>query len=258
MGIVNATPDSFSDGGDNYNPQTAIDTALAMVEAGAHIIDVGGESTRPGSAPVSPDEEGARVLPVVSALAAKGIVVSIDTRHAKVMTAATEAGALIINDVAALREPGALEAAARSKAAICLMHMLGEPGTMQNDPTYACAPLDVYDFLAERIAACIQAGIPLDRITVDPGIGFGKTSDHNAQILASMALYHGLGVGILLGVSRKRFIAALSRDELPKQRFPGSMAAAQIGLDAGVQIVRVHDVAETVQATTVWRAIRGT
>ncbi len=257
MGIVNATPDSFSDGGDNDSPQNAINAALAMVEAGAAIIDVGGESTRPGSASVSPDEETARVLPVVSALAAKGILVSIDTRHASVMRAATAAGAAIINDVAALREPGAMAAAAQSGAAVCLMHMLGEPGTMQNDPTYACAPLDVYDFLADRVDAAVKAGISLDRIAIDPGIGFGKTSDHNAQILDALALYHGLGVGVLLGVSRKRFVAALSRDELPKQRFPGSMAAAQIGLEAGVQIIRVHDVAETVQAVAVWHAIRG-
>lgn len=258
MGIVNATPDSFSDGGDNYDPKTAIATALSMVEAGADIIDVGGESTRPGAAPVSPEDEAARVLPVVSALAAKGVAVSIDTRHAKVMAAATVAGAVIINDVAALREPGAMAAAAQSGAAICLMHMLGEPGTMQQAPDYACAPLDVYDFLAERIEAARQAGISLDRIVVDPGIGFGKTADHNAQILDALALLHGLGAGILLGVSRKRFVAALSRDEMPKQRFPGSLAAAQIGLDAGARIVRVHDVAETVQAVTVWRAIRGT
>lgn len=257
MGIVNATPDSFSDGGDNYNPQTAINTALAMVAAGADIIDVGGESTRPGAAQVGITEEINRVVPVVTALARKGVVVSIDTRHAAVMDAATQAGAAIINDVAALREPGALDVAARSGAAVCLMHMLGEPGTMQNDPSYACAPLDVYDFLAGRVAAAQQAGIPLDRITVDPGIGFGKTSDHNTQLLDSLALLHGLGVGVLLGVSRKRFVAALSRDELPKQRFPGSLAAALGGLDSGAQIIRVHDVPETVQAVTVWRAIHG-
>ena len=257
MGIVNATPDSFSDGGDNYNPRTAIDTALAMVGAGADIIDVGGESTRPGAAQVGIDEEIKRVLPVVSALAPKGIAVSIDTRHAAVMAAATQAGATIINDVAALREPGALEVAAKSGAAVCLMHMLGEPGTMQNDPTYTSAPLDVYDFLAGRIAAAQSAGIGLDRIAVDPGIGFGKTSAHNIQLIDTLALLHGLGVGILLGVSRKRFVAALSRDELPKQRFPGSLAAALACLDLGAQIVRVHDVAETVQAVTVWRAVHG-
>lgn len=257
MGIVNATPDSFSDGGDNFNPQTAINTALAMVEAGADIIDVGGESTRPGAAQVAIVEEIARVLPVVSTLAPKGIVVSIDTRHAAVMEAATQAGATIINDVAALRAPGALEVAAKSGAAICLMHMLGEPDTMQDAPDYACAPLDVYDFLADRVSAAVGAGISLDRITVDPGIGFGKTSDHNIQILSNLALLHGLGVGVLLGVSRKRFVAALSRDELPKQRFPGSLTAALVGLDSGVQIVRVHDVPETIQAVTVWRAIHG-
>ena len=257
MGIVNATPDSFSDGGDNFAPAAAINTALAMVEAGADIIDVGGESTRPGSCPVSIDQEIARILPVVSALAPKGIVVSIDTRHAAVMAAATQAGAAIINDIAALREPGAMEVAVQSGAAVCLMHMQGQPGTMQNDPSYVCAPLDVYDFLAQRVAAALAAGIPLDRIAVDPGIGFGKNATHNTQILSTLALLHGLGCGILLGVSRKRFVAALSRDELPKQRFPGSLTAALCGLDAGVQIIRVHDVAETVQAVKVWRAING-
>ena len=228
-----------------------------MVEAGADIIDVGGESTRPGAALVAIEDEIKRVVLVISALAPKGIVVSIDTRHAAVMEAATQAGATIINDVAALREPQALEVAAKSGAAVCLMHMLGEPGSMQNDPVYSCAPLDIYDFLAERVAAAQQAGIPLDRITVDPGIGFGKTSDHNIQLLSGLALLHGLGVGVLLGVSRKRFVAALSRDELPKQRFPGSLAAALSGLDSGAQIIRVHDVPETVQAVTVWRAIHG-
>ena len=256
MGIVNATPDSFSDGGDNYRPDTAIATAIAMTEAGADIIDLGGESTRPGSRAVAIDEELGRVLPVVQALAPMGITVSIDTRHAQVMGAATAAGAVIINDVAALREPGALDTAAQSGKAVCVMHMLGEPGTMQDDPTYACAPLDIYDFLADRVAACEAAGIPRSQITVDPGIGFGKTFEHNTQTLAALSLYHGLGVGLLLGASRKRFVASLSRDELPKQRLPGSLAAALAGFELGVQIVRVHDVAETIQAAKVWRAIK--
>jgi dihydropteroate synthase len=256
MGIINATPDSFSDGGDNFAPAKAIETALTMVAAGADIIDIGGESTRPGAEEVSRDAEIARVVPVINALAPKGVVVSIDTRHAEVMTAATRAGAKIINDVAGLSGPGALEAAAKSGAAVCLMHMAGDPRTMQDDPRYDCAPIEVYQFLQQRVAAAMAAGIPLDRITVDPGIGFGKTFEHNAQLLATQALLHGLGCGILLGASRKRFVAALSRDELPKQRFPGSMAAALAGLDQGVQILRVHDVAETVQAAKVWKAIK--
>lgn len=256
MGIINATPDSFSDGGDNFAVAQAVETALTMVANGADIIDVGGESTRPGSEEVPADIEISRVVPVIQALAPKGVVVSIDTRHAAVMIAATQAGAKIINDVAALREPGALEAAAKSGAAVCLMHMAGDPRTMQSDPHYDCAPLEVLDFLESRVEAAVAAGIALERITVDPGIGFGKTFEHNAQLLATQSLLHGLGCGVLLGASRKRFVAALSRDELPKQRFPGSMAAALSGLDQGVQILRVHDVAETVQAAKVWKAIK--
>jgi len=256
MGIVNVTPDSFSDGGDAFDAATAVVSGLNMVEAGADIIDVGGESTRPGAAPVSADEEMARVLPVVRRLAEAGVAVSIDSRHAATMAAAVAAGARIVNDVTALRGPGALEAVAKSGAAICLMHMLGEPLSMQAAPRYACAPLDVYDFLAERMAACEAAGIAAERLALDPGIGFGKTAEHNAQVLASLALYHGLGCPLLLGASRKSFVAHLSADEPPKRRLPGSLAAAVIGLEAGVRILRVHDVAETVQAVRVWRAVK--
>lgn len=256
MGVVNTTPDSFSDGGFNYDPKTAIASGLAMVEAGADIVDVGGESTRPGAAPVLHDEEMARVLPVVRALAEKGVTVSIDTRHAAVMEAAVTAGARIINDVTALEGAGALAAAARGGAAVCLMHMQGQPQTMQENPLYSCAPLDIYDYLAGRIAACEAAGIPADRIATDPGIGFGKTPAHNAQLLAGLALYHGLGCPILLGASRKRFIAALSQGEAPTDRLPGTLAAHLAGLDAGAQIIRVHDVPETVQAVRVWRAMK--
>ena len=255
MGIINCTPDSFSDGGDHFDASTAIAAALSMIDAGADVIDVGGESTRPGAAQISVQDEIARIQPVVAALAARGIVVSIDTRHAAVMGAALESGAKIINDIAALQEPGALEMAARSDAAICLMHMQGEPGTMQSAPHYDCAPLDVYDFLSQRVAAAVAAGISLDRITVDPGIGFGKTTEHNLQIMTNLALLHGLGAGILLGVSRKRFIAELAGGASPKDRFPGSLATALAGLNAGAQILRVHDVAETVQAVRVWNAI---
>jgi dihydropteroate synthase len=257
MGIVNATPDSFSDGGDNFDPAVAVASGLAMVAAGATIVDVGGESTRPGADAVAVDQELARVLPVVRALAERGVCVSIDTRRPQVMEQAVAAGARIINDVAGLREPGALAAAAASGAAVCLMHMRGEPRNMQDAPHYDCAPLDVYDFLAERVAAAEAAGIARDRIAVDPGIGFGKNVDHNAQILGALALYHGLGCPILLGASRKRFIAALSADEAPKQRLPGSLAAALAGCEAGMHILRVHDVAETVQALRVWENIRG-
>jgi dihydropteroate synthase len=184
------------------------------------------------------------------------VAVSVDTRHAQVMGPAVEAGARIINDVTALESPGALAVAAATGAAICLMHMQGEPQTMQADPHYSCAPLDIYDYLAARIAACEGAGIPRGRICTDPGIGFGKNTDHNAQLFASLALYHGLGCPILLGASRKSFIAKVSAGEPPARRLPGTLAAHLAGLDAGCQIIRVHDVAETVQAVKVWRAIR--
>ncbi|CAA7625667.1 dihydropteroate synthase [Magnetospirillum sp. UT-4] len=256
MGIVNVTPDSFSDGGEALAVEDAVARGLAMAAAGADIIDVGGESTRPGAAPVPVAEELARVLPVVGALADKGIAVSIDTRHAEVMGAAVAAGARIINDVGALRGAGALEAAAASGAAICLMHMQGEPRTMQAAPGYACAPLEVYQFLAGRVAACEAAGIGRDRIAVDPGIGFGKTATHNAQALATLALLHGLGCAVLLGASRKSFVAHLSRGEGPRERLPGTLAAHLAGLDAGAQVLRVHDVAETAQAVAVWRGMR--
>ena len=257
MGIVNVTPDSFSDGGRTLAPEAAIAHGLALVDAGADLVDVGGESTRPGADPVAEDEERARVVPVIAALAAKGVAVSVDTRHAPVMAAALAAGARVINDVAALGEPGAMDAAAGSDAALCLMHMRGQPATMQDAPAYQSAPLDVFDFLSQRVAACRAAGIDAARIAVDPGIGFGKTDAHNAQILATLPLLHGLGCPILLGASRKRFIAAFSRGEGPDDRLGGGIAAALAGIEAGAQIVRVHDVAETVQAARVWRAIRG-
>lgn len=257
MGIVNTTPDSFSDGGVNLDPTVAVDHALAMIDAGADLIDVGGESTRPGAAEVSPDEELARTVPVVRALAERGIVVSIDTRHAAVMAGAMAAGARIINDITALEgDPDALAVAARTEAALCLMHMQGQPQTMQSDPVYECAPLDVYDYLADRIAVCEAAGIPRDRIASDVGIGFGKTTDHNMQLLTTLALHHGLGCPILLGASRKTFVAKLSRGEPPRDRLGGTLAAHLAGLDAGAQIIRVHDVVETAQAVRVWRAMK--
>ncbi|OAN50495.1 dihydropteroate synthase [Paramagnetospirillum marisnigri] len=258
MGIVNVTPDSFSDGGEAFAFDDAIARALAMVEAGASLIDVGGESTRPGAEPVPVEEEERRVIPVVRALAEKGICVSIDTRHARVMDSAMRAGARIINDVTALLgDPDSLKVVAASGADLCLMHMRGDdPRTMQADPCYDCAPLDVLDHLAGRVRACEAAGLPLSRICVDPGIGFGKTPAHNAQILGSLTLLHALGCPVLLGVSRKSFVARLSRGEDAAHRLPGTMAANLAGLDAGMQILRVHDVPETLQALAVWRAMR--
>ncbi|MBI2236344.1 MAG: dihydropteroate synthase [Magnetospirillum sp.] len=256
MGIVNVTPDSFSDGGEVFEAGAAIARGVTMVEAGAALVDVGGESTRPGSETVSDEEEARRVVPVVRGLAERGIVVSIDTRHARVMAAALEAGARLVNDVSALADPEALSLVARAGAAVCLMHMQGEPKTMQAAPSYACAPLDVYDMLADRVAACLAAGIPRENICVDPGIGFGKMVRHNAEVLGALALYHGLGCPLLLGVSRKSFVAQMSRGEPAGERLPGTLAAELAGLDAGVHILRAHDVPQTLQALRVWQAIR--
>lgn len=258
MGIVNVTPDSFSDGGEVFETDAAVARGLAHAEAGATIIDVGGESTRPGAAPVSPDEEMRRVLPVVRTLAERGLCVSIDTRHAAVMGAAVEAGARIINDVTALLgDPDSLRVAARSGADLCLMHMQGDdPRTMQAAPEYASAPLDVYDQLAARVMACREVGIAPERICLDPGIGFGKTAGHCAQVLGSLAMLHGLGLPLLLGVSRKSFVMRLSRGEAACDRLPGTLAAELAGLDAGYHVLRVHDVAETAQALAIWKALR--
>ncbi|MDV7339119.1 dihydropteroate synthase [Terasakiella sp. A23] len=254
MGIVNVTPDSFSDGGDNYDVSNAIAHGKEMLANGADILDIGGESTRPGAAPVKQEEELRRVIPVIEGLKHTGAKISIDTRHAAVMKAAVEAGADIINDVTALEGEGALEVAADLKVPVMLMHMQGEPQTMQTNPTYEDCTLDIYDYLHERVRACEAAGIKRSDICVDPGIGFGKTLDHNMSILNQLGLYHGLGSAVLLGASRKSFIAKICGDVPAKDRVPGSLSAAIKGANAGVQIVRVHDVVETKQALDVWVA----
>lgn len=258
MGILNITPDSFSDGGDHFDTATAIASGQAMLAAGADILDIGGESTRPGAQPIEPAEEIRRVEPVVRALANLGALISIDTRNAATMRAALAAGARIINDVSALTaDPESLAVAARSEAPVVLMHMLGDPRTMQNDPVYACAPLDILEYLESRISACVSGGVPHGRIVVDPGIGFGKRLRHNLQIMSRLSLLHLTGCAILLGASRKSFISsAVDRGTPAKARLPGSLAAALTALDQGVQILRVHDVAETWQAAEVWRGIR--
>ncbi len=249
MGIVNVTPDSFSDGGHYSDPGSAILHARALLDAGADIVDVGGESTRPGAAPVAPDEEINRVIPVIKDLANAGACVSIDTRHALVMEAAVAAGARIINDVTALSgEPESLKTAAKAKVPVILMHMQGEPQTMQHNPTYVWAPGDVFDYLQGRISACMEAGIPQELIAVDPGIGFGKSVQHNAQIMNHLALLHGLGCPIVFGASRKSFIGRMSQGEPADQRLPGSLAAALNAVSQGAQILRVHEAAETRQA----------
>ena len=257
MGIVNATPDSFSDGGEAFAFNDAVARGLQMVADGADIIDVGGESTRPGAAPVTRQDEIARTVPVIERLVRDGATVSIDTRHADVMRAALDAGATIINDISALTGPGALDVAAQSNAAVILMHMQGEPGTMQANPTYEDAAQDVFAYLKTRVQACEAAGIARPRIAVDPGIGFGKTVDHNLQILKHLDLYQDLDVAVLLGVSRKSFIGVLADEADAQKRVPGSIAAALASVGQGANIVRVHDVAETAQALTVWRAIAG-
>jgi dihydropteroate synthase len=256
MGVINVTPDSFSDGGRHASRDAAVAHGRALMAAGADILDVGGESTRPGSAPVPLDAELDRVVPVIEALAKEGAPISVDTRRSAVMRAAIAVGARIVNDVTALAgDPDSLSVAAESGVAVVLMHMQGEPRTMQRDPTYRDAPLDIYDFFAARLAACAAAGIEPARIALDPGIGFGKTVTHNVQILADLAVYHGLGCALLLGVSRKSFIGRLSRGEDADRRLAGSLAAALAGLDRGAQMLRVHDVAETAQAVAMWRAI---
>ena len=258
MGIVNVTPDSFSDGGRFLDPAAAIAQGRALREAGADILDIGGESTRPGAAPVSAEEEGARILPVVEALAGDGAVVSVDTRHARTIEAAAKAGAALINDVWALAgDPAgdALAAAAATGLPVVLMHMQGTPATMQADPRYDDVVLDVYDWLAARRDAAAAAGIPADRIIVDPGIGFGKTLQHNLALLDQLAVFHSLGAPILVGASRKSFIAKAGRGEPADSRLAGSLAAGLAAVDRGAQILRVHDVAETVQALAVARAI---
>lgn len=256
VGVVNVTPDSFSDGGRYHDSDRAIAHGRALMQAGADILDVGGESTRPGAAPVTIDEELARVLPVIAVLAKEGATVSIDTRHGSVMRRAVDAGARIINDVTALTaDPQSLDAAAKSGAAVVLMHMQGEPRTMQKDPQYRDAPLDIYDYFAARLDACTAAGIPRTRILLDPGIGFGKNDRHNLALLGDLALLHGLGCGILLGVSRKSFIGRLSRGEDASHRLPGTLAATLAGLDRGAQFHRLHDVAEAAQAIALWHAV---
>jgi dihydropteroate synthase len=253
MGIVNVTPDSFSDGGRYLDSGAAIAHALKLESEGADVLDIGGESTRPGAEQVDAEEECRRVLPVIAAIASRTrIPVSIDTRKADVMLRAADAGARIINDVSALTyDPGSLAAAAKTGLPVILMHAQGDPRTMQDDPRYDDVVLDVYDWLEARVAACEQAGIPRERLIVDPGIGFGKTLAHNLSLLAGLSIFHGLGCTVLLGASRKTFIGKLLGVP-PAERLPGSLAAALIGADQGVQIVRVHDVAATRQALAVW------
>lgn len=258
MGIVNATPDSFSDGGAHAAPEAALAAAHAMIAAGAAIVDVGGESTRPGARAVFEGDEEQRVMPVVGPLAASGAAVSIDTRKAGIAKLALSAGAGLVNDVSALtHDPRMASVVARAQAPAVLMHHQGDPEVMQQSPRYdGPVILAVYDWLEERIAAAGAAGIARDRILVDPGIGFGKTVQHNLEIMNNLALLHGLGCPIVLGASRKRTIGALSNEAPADQRLGGSLTLALKAVEQGAQILRVHDVFETVQALRVWRGLR--
>jgi dihydropteroate synthase len=256
MGIVNVTPDSFSDGGRLRNAQQAISHALLLAEQGADILDVGGESTRPGAAPVSVDEELRRVLPVIEALAARGLAVSADTRKPFVMQEAIQAGAVMINDVMALRDPGSVEAVAKSEAAACLMHMQGEPQTMQEAPHYDDVVAEVRDFLLQRVAACEAAGINRSRLLVDPGFGFGKTLAHNLALLKNLNKLTDLGVPLLAGMSRKSMLGALTGMPVDLREYAG-IAAHLAAVARGAAIVRVHDVSAIKDALTVWQAVEG-
>lgn len=259
MGILNVTPDSFSDGGQFNAPQAALERALVMQSEGAEIIDIGGESTRPGAAEVAVDAEINRTAPVTAAIRAQSAVpISIDTRKADVGQAALAAGATMVNDVAAFTyDPALADVAAKAGVPVCIMHAQGTPETMQNDPNYDDVLLDVYDFLSARMDAAVAAGIPRNQIVVDPGIGFGKTVAHNLTLLRGIAMFHALGCPILLGASRKRFISTIGGGETATDRVSGSVAVALFAARRGVQILRVHDIFATKQALDLEWAIGG-
>ena len=256
MGIVNVTPDSFSDGGDHASTDAAVAHALKLAEAGADLLDIGGESTRPGAQEVSLEEELRRVVPVIERLARQtGLPISVDTCKPEVMRAAVQAGAGMINDVCALRREGALDTAAALGVPVVLMHMLGEPRSMQEDPRYDDVVAQVHRFLAERIFAAELAGIPKKHLVADPGFGFGKTTAHNLELLAGLERLAELGVPVLAGLSRKRSIGELTGRQVPAERVAGSVAAHLLAGQRGARIVRVHDVAATVDALQVWEAV---
>lgn len=256
MGILNVTPDSFSDGGTHNTPAKALEHARKMIAEGATIIDIGGESTRPGAAEVSPEQEAERVVPVVAAIAREsGVWISVDTSKALVIREAANAGAHILNDIRSFSEPGALQAAAQSGLPVCVMHMQGEPRTMQQAPHYQNVVREVYAYLEEQVARCTAAGIEKNHIILDPGFGFGKTLAHNYQLLDKLDVFHNLGLPVLAGMSRKSMIGQLM-DIPPDERVAGSVACAVIAAMKGAQIIRVHDVKETVQAMKVVEATR--
>lgn len=257
MGILNITPDSFSDGGLHFDKSIAISHAEKMVQEGAEILDMGGESTRPGADAVAVSEEIARVVPVIEACRKLGVDISIDSRKKVVMEAAVSAGATLINDVTALEyDPESLEFVAASGLPVCLMHSSADPKVMQDNPQYDNVVFDVIDYLKQRIEVCEAAGIQKERIIVDPGIGFGKTLTHNLQLIHGLPFFHALGCDILLGASRKSFIGKISGEPEARKRVAGSVSAALFGMKSGVRILRVHDVAETRQAVEIWHSVQ--
>ena len=259
MGIVNVTPDSFSDGGETFQRDDALARGRAMIAAGADILDIGGESTRPGADPVDPDEEIARVVPVIEVLSAESALVSIDTRRTAVMRAAIAAGAKIVNDVTALTgDEGSMAVVAEAGVDVILMHMQGEPRNMQVNPTYDDVVADVRIFLATLVGACADVGIPKERVAVDPGLGFGKTLEHNLELIRHIDAFQDLAAAVAIGASRKSFIGRLSGVDEAADRMAGSISAVLAARSRGAQIFRVHDVAETRQALEVWEATVGT
>ena len=257
MGVVNVTPDSFSDGGLYTDLQTAVAHARALIDEGADILDIGGESTRPGAEPVSLEEERRRVMPVLEALAQCGRPISVDTRKPELMQEAIATGASLVNDIDALENPAALSAVARASVAVCLMHKQGDPRTMQENPQYADVVAEVRDYLKSRIEAALRAGIERDRIIIDPGFGFGKTQEHNIALLRQLPELTGLGVPVLAGLSRKAMLGRITGRE-PRDRVYASIAAALFAAERGARILRVHDVTETRDALSVWWALRDT
>lgn len=254
MGIVNVTPDSFSDGGRLDDAQAAIRHGLRLREEGADILDIGGESTRPGAPPVSVADEIRRVLPVIEMLAGRGCVVSVDTRKPEVMRAALGAGAAMVNDVMALRAPGALEAVASTGAAVCLMHMQGEPESMQHEPRYADVVEDVKRFLQRRVEVCREAGISRGRLVVDPGFGFGKTLEHNLTLLRHLDRFAELGLPVLAGLSRKSMLGRLTGRAVDQREYAG-VAAHLAAVSRGASLLRVHNVAAMRDALAIWNAV---
>jgi dihydropteroate synthase len=258
MGVLNVTPDSFSDGGRHFDTDAAVGRGLEMAGQGAAIIDVGGESTRPGAVEVTLEEELARIVPVVERLAARlSVPVSVDTCKPGVMRAALAAGASMVNDVRALQAPGALEAVAGTGAAVCLMHMLGAPRTMQDAPSYDDVVTDVGTFLTSRVAACRSAGLPSGSLCIDPGIGFGKRPEHSLALLAALDRLGDPGIPVLVGVSRKSLVGIIT-GRPPGERLAGSVAFAALAVTRGASIIRAHDVAETVDAVKVASALKRT